>query len=98
MVLFQNLMPLRNYRWQVLTCIDLEAHVRFQRLRMEVTFSQLRGRFLGDLRLMAVIGDRLYTYSRVHDIVERALRAGLADAKGVDLSGHVDNASRQVIG
>ena len=47
---------------------------------------------------MAVIGDRSNTYSSVYDIIEFALQARLADAKGADLSGDIGNASRQVIG
>ena len=56
-----------------------------------------RDGFPSDMTRMAVIGDGPEDYSKVHDIVERALLAGLAAAKVGGLSGDVDKAARQII-
>jgi len=56
-----------------------------------------RDGFPSDMTRMAVIGDEPEDYSKVHDIVERALLAGLAAAKVGGLSGDVDKAARQII-
>lgn len=51
----------------------------------------------GRLSRQSLIGDGPTDYAKVHDIVERALQAGLAAAKVGGLSGDVDYAARQVI-
>jgi Xaa-Pro aminopeptidase len=56
-----------------------------------------KGGYPSDITRMAVIGEPSARYREVHDVVERALRAGLAAAKPGAACGDVDDAARTVI-